>query len=335
MEIKINVADMQNVIKLTNNDVIVTYRDFESVLLTSYTTDEKERVDGIATGDVESFSGSFIVAKEVIKKLPKKGDLVLTDSSAESGSRKIEFNEAYIDLAETEIIELVNIFKVDDFNRLIEVDSAVSTTDERLIIKGICFNDNEFVALDGFRLARRRFEGSTGVTMVIPANVIKLYRKLPKVFDEVHIAANDRSISIMCNNYRIIGDLIEGNYVNYKSLIDNDRFNTSTIVQAPKLLELMKNCIGNLVTLDIHEEIIYVKSEDEKMKVIDKVECDTFGDDVKMNFNTKYLTEALKNYKGEITLKTYGCISPLYIEDKENRLDLILPVRITKNKESK
>lgn len=331
MEIKINVTDMQNIIKLTNNNVIVTYRDSESVLLTSYTTDGKERVDVISVGDSKSFTGSFVVSKDVIKKLPKKGELVLTYSSAECGSRKIEFNEYYTDLSESEITELVNIFKVDDFNKLIEVDLAVATTDERPTIKGICLNDNEFVALDGYRLARRRFEGSTGVTMIIPANVIKLYRKLPKVFKEVHVAINNRSISIMCNNYRIIGDLIEGNYVNYKTLIDNDRFNTSTIVQAPKLLELMKNCIGNLVTLDIHEEILYVKSSDEKMKVIDSIGCDTFGDDVEMNFNSKYLTEALKNYKGEITLKTYGNISPLYIEDQENRLDMILPVR--KNRE--
>ena len=327
MEIKINVADMHNIIKLTNNNVLVTFATSDAVLLTSYTLDGKERVDAIAPGEAESFSGSFCLAKDVIKKLPKKGELVLSDSSAECGSRKIMFDETYLDLPESEITELVNIFKVDDFNKLIEVDLAVAITDEKPIIKGICFNDNEFVALDGYRLARRRFEGSTGEEMVISANVIKLYRKLPKGFKEVQLAANANSISIICNNYRIIGELIEGDYINYKSLIDNDMFNTCTTVQAPKLLELIKNCIGNLVTIDIHEEILYVKSADESMRVTDSISCDTFGDDVEMNFNSKYLAEALKNYKGEITLKTYGEISPLYIEDQENRLDMILPVR--------
>ncbi|MDU4327158.1 MAG: DNA polymerase III subunit beta [Clostridium celatum] len=327
MEIKINVADMHNIIKLTNNNVLVTFSAWDSVLLTSYTVDGKERVDVVAPGESEEFSETFVISKDVIKKLPKTGELILTDSSAECGSRKIEFDEIYIDLADTEVTELVNTFTVEEFNKLIEVESAVATDDARPIIKGICFNDNEFVALDGYRLARRRFEGSTGVIMVIPANVIKLYKKLPKGIKEVKVAASDKSISLMCNNYRIIGDLIEGNYVKYKSLIDNDKFNTCTTVEAPKLLGLIKSCIGSLVTLDIREEVLYVKSSDASMTVKDSIECDTFGDDVEMNFNPKYLVESLKNYKGEIILKTYGEISPLYIEDQENRLDMILPVR--------
>lgn len=334
MEIKINVADMHNVIKLTNNNVLVTFAASDGVLLTSYTVDGKERVDVIAPGEVEEFSGTFEISKEVIKKLPKTGELVLTDSSAECGSRKITFEPSYTDLEESQITELVNIFTVDEFNKLIEVESAVATDDARPIIKGICFNDNEFVALDGYRLARRRFEGSTGAKMVIPANVIKLYKKLPKGIKEVKIAANDRCISIMCNNYRIIGDLLEGNYVNYKSLIIHYEFNTCVTVDAVKLLGLIKNCIGSLVTLDIQEEVLYVKSSDDKMVIKDSVECDTFGDDVVISFNSKYLAEALKNYKGEVTLKTCSNVSPLYIEDQENRLDMILPVRITK-KESK
>lgn len=330
MEIKINVTDMHNVIKLTNNNVLVTFSSCDAVLLTSYTVDGKERVDVIAPGESEEFSGTFAISKDVIKKLPKTGELVLTDSSARCGSRQIKFKETYTELEESQITELVNIFTVEDFNKLIEVESAVATDDARPIIKGICFNDNEFVALDGYRLARRRFEGTTGVIMVIPANAIKLYKKLPKGVKEVKVSANDRCISIMCNNYRIIGYLLEGNYVNYESLIDNDKFNTCTTIDAVKLLGLIKNCIGTLVTLSINEEVLYVKSSDENMVIKDSIECDTFGDDVEISFNSKYLVEALKNYKGEITLKTCSKVSPLYIEDQENRLDMILPVRVTK-----
>lgn len=85
------------------------------------------------------------------------------------------------------------------------------------------------VALDGYRLAiiQRDVECTRDIRIIIPAKTLQeLLKIMGGADDDVKIDANRRYVVFTSNGYTIMSRLIEGDFLNYESVIPKDRKNT-------------------------------------------------------------------------------------------------------------
>ena len=121
---------------------------------------------------------------------------------------------------------------------------AVAVTDNNPILTGGLLEIEKtgltMVALDGYRMAVRRapmendFEEKK---MIIPEKSLsELARNLGDTEEEVRINATTRPAIFMFDNFRMVTRLIEGNYINYHSVIPAD-YDIEIACAAHKLTE--------------------------------------------------------------------------------------------------
>ena len=82
------------------------------------------------------------------------------------------------------------------------------------------------VALDGYRLAiiQRDVECTRDIRIIIPAKTLQeLLKIMGGADDDVKIDANRRYVVFTSNGYTIMSRLIEGDFLNYESVIPKDR----------------------------------------------------------------------------------------------------------------
>lgn len=82
------------------------------------------------------------------------------------------------------------------------------------------------MALDGYRLAiiRREVECTRDIRIIIPAKTLQeLLKIMGGADDDVKIDANRRYVVFTSNGYTIMSRLIEGDFLNYESVIPKDR----------------------------------------------------------------------------------------------------------------
>lgn len=343
MRISLNVADVHLMNKLCKEPILVEASDFmdkrdNTIHLTTRDTKTDNIIEMIAIGEVIE-EGDMVLTSKVIYNLPKSGELILScnddNCNAKCGKRKINFKN-------TESSEPVNTYAIDtfyeftyqDFMKMIEVEFATAQDEARPILKGIHIGKNDFAALDGYRLAVRKgdfIDPDNYSEITIPITIIKLFRKLPKV-DKVKMGFDNNNIVIQAGSIRIINSLMEGEYINYQSLIPN-KSKTITTVNAKELLRLLNSYKNvKIVNLKIYEEIMIVTASNKNISITDKLSCDTLGESVEINFNIKYLVDAFKNYKSDVEICLNNPLSPMLIKDDEGRLDLVSPVRLINEK---
>lgn len=335
MKIKMSLTEIHNIIKLTGNAVLVIANN-DSANLVSKINELGERVIMNIDAEIEE-PGNIVLDKKVINNLPKNGQVELQgfngEGSIKSDKRFIKFSYEDLDTSHDVPTYIEATLPTSEFNKMIEVDFAVATTDERPSIKGVFTSDDNFVALDGYRLSERSLD-SDNVSlpdMIIPTSLFKVYRKLPKGHQDVTIVTSENEIALKVNDTVIVCNLIKCSYPNYRQLINNQDYKSVTTLDAKELSDVLKSYKNTKrINLNIKEEEICIIADSDGLEIKDTVECETWGEDISVNLNIKYLVEALKNYKGEITIKTSSEFNPVYIEDREGRLDLILPIRVNK-----
>ena len=88
------------------------------------------------------------------------------------------------------------------------------------------------VALDGYRLAiiQRDVECTRDIRIIIPAKTLQeLLKIMGGADDDVKIDANRRYVVFTSNGYTIMSRLIEGDFLNYESVIPKDRKTRVTV----------------------------------------------------------------------------------------------------------
>ncbi|MPN60579.1 hypothetical protein SDC9_208308 [bioreactor metagenome] len=83
------------------------------------------------------------------------------------------------------------------------------------------------------------------------------------------------------------------------------------------------------VTLNFTEEELKITAKNETLTIEDTIKCKLRGKDLEIAFDTKYLMDAIKNYK-ELKFNLISSVQAVLITD-EYKTDLVLPVRIKKN----
>lgn len=243
-------------------------------------------------------------------------------------------------------------FTKKEFKILMEVVATASKDNVRPILQCINFNSNEVVSLDGYRLKIRKHEQRLEGNYNIHKDDIKaLIKEIKSNYNTIEFQFNNDYVSIWLDSVYVRDiELKQGNYINYKSLLPQD-FKTCltrqySVFNSNTILDII-NKAKCTVILDINKEGITIQDHsinwiDKKNNVYEVVQGlninsyislddELTGDNIKIAFNSKYLKDALKDYKkSNCNIKFVTAVSPCLITDNENRVDLVLPVRIVK-----
>lgn len=236
-----------------------------------------------------------------------------------------------------------NTFKINSevFKTMVQKTSyAVAKDETRPILTGVCiqYEDNELkmAALDGYRMSieTRKIDLDKNFMLVVP---VKPLMELTKIItsEDLLVYYNDNNIMFEFDNTTIQTRLLEGNYIKYTSLIPQDN-DINLTINSSELKEVINRCLivsreKNLVTLNIGEKNLVIKSSDTTSGTIeDEIEC-TSNKELQIAFNGAYLLDVCNHYKGDLNFSFKNSVSPCVVTDSENNgLSLVLPVRILK-----
>ena len=190
------------------------------------------------------------------------------------------------------------------------------------------------VALDGYRLAiiQRAVECTRDIRIIIPAKTLQeLLKIMGGADDDVKIDANRRYVVFTSNGYTIMSRLIEGDFLNYESVIPKDK-KTRVVVDCKTFIDTIERA-SLLITERLKNplRINFVRCQTPLGKVVDEFSpVEMTGDPVEIGFNNRYLLDALRYSKCErMVLEINGPLSPVKLlpEDGKDFIYLVLPVR--------
>jgi len=222
---------------------------------------------------------------------------------------------------------------------------AVSVDENRPILMGSLLeckeNNVTIVSIDGFRLALRKStisDESKNFSVVIPGKTLsEIVKILQPIDDNISIFSTQNQILFDLGNCKVVSRLLEGEYLNYNSIIPKD-FETKVRVNTKEILSSLER--ASLITAEekkypvkfnVTDEKIIISSNTEIGAVREEVRVDITGNKLDIGFNPKYFIESLKVIEDEeIDIYFTSSIGPCTIRpiEKNDYAYMILPVRI-------
>ncbi len=221
---------------------------------------------------------------------------------------------------------------------------AVSQDDKKPAHTGELFefaeNKLSVVALDGFRLAivEREVFTNKEIRIIIPGKTMnEVKRLLPADKNEdIHISANRRFVVFNMNGYTIISRLIEGEFLNYRSVIPQS-YLTKVIIDVKPFIESIERAsliiterVKNPLRIFFENGRAVIRCQTNLGKVMDEIEVEIEGDNIEIGFNNRYLLDALRSSAEEkVVLEITGPLNPVKVipQHSERFTFLVLPVR--------
>lgn len=196
------------------------------------------------------------------------------------------------------------------------------------------------VALDGYRLAiiQRDVVCTRDIRIIIPAKTLQeLLKIMGGPEDDVKIDANRRYVVFTTNGYTIMSRLIEGDFLNYESVIPKEN-KTRVVVDCRKFIDTIERAsliiterLKNPLRITFEEGKVTVRCQTTLGKVVDEFSPEKFeGDTVEIGFNNRYMLDAMRNSKCErMLMEINGPLSPVKLLPEEGKdfIYLVLPVR--------
>ncbi|MBV1818778.1 DNA polymerase III subunit beta [Clostridium cochlearium] len=333
-------------IKAENNSLILTGSDID---LSIETVMEAEVIE----------EGSIVIDSkifgDIIRKLPNDViEITSKDNNIiEIKCQKSKFNLIHMNADEFPELPKINeniIFSIPEGllkNMIRGTIFATSQEETRPILTGLLFEIKNkvlnLVALDGYRLAVKSemIDSENSISAVIPGKTLNEVSKILSENDEkVNITFTPNHILFSIGKTKIISRLLEGDFINYDSIIPKE-YNLKVTAKRAKFLECIERASlmgkdGNtsLIKLNITDDSIIITSNSQLGMVREEMGIILQGENLEIAFNSKYLIDALKVMEeDEIILELSSSISPCVIKNKEANdcTYLVLPVRLASN----
>ncbi|KNY29741.1 DNA polymerase III subunit beta [Pseudobacteroides cellulosolvens] len=293
---------------------------------------------------------------DIVRKLPESEILI---EVKDNGKVIIECENSHFEIKgipsegypELQMIENENMF-VSTQNILRDMIRqtifAVGFDDNRPVLKGILIESNgkelDFVAIDGFRMAQRRRvseEEFSLIKVIVPGKTMnEIVKILQPEDEEMKIISSKNHVLFDLNNVKILSRIIEGEYLDYKSIIPSD-YDTEVIVEKKEFLSSLERAslISNEekkypLKFDIEDEKIILSSSTELGTVREEIRVEMTGRKMEIGFNPRYFIEALKAIDEErIKIVFTSEIGPstIFPISGEEFAYMVLPVRMNKD----
>jgi DNA polymerase-3 subunit beta len=235
-----------------------------------------------------------------------------------------------------------------------QVVFAAATEESRPVLTGVCaqFEGNTLTlaAADGFRLAVYKLAISEPVTeateVIIPARTLsELNRLMADQEEPVDIMLNPNKSQILFHlkNVDLVSQLIQGNFPNYSQLTPQS-YNTRVIVSVGEFLRATRTAsifardgsgIVRLVVTPGSAQTpgkLAVSARSEEIgDDVGEIDATVEGDEAKIAFNGKYLTDVLSVlHEAQVALETTNPSSPGLIRPvgTDNYTHVVMPMFI-------
>lgn len=284
--------------------------------------------------------GKILIPKEAIKLLPKKEPCLVGDYYISNQNQKISFDKED-DEKFTELIEFNNPKDcrcIPNFDFLMECKYALEKSDIKPQLGSICIDENNFVAMDGYRMSIRSIdEIITENRILIPEEVVNILKKI-KGTSIATIQENNEFIKICFGRITIVYKKNELKYVNWRALISDVKKNIKITLNSDDIKFVLSQYIklyrgyGSIVIFNINNKRSYIKSSKANEGIIKferYISAELEGEEIEFGINAQYLLDALKYHDSNCTLYMSSPVNPIVLESK-NKTDMILPVRLLK-----
>ena len=237
------------------------------------------------------------------------------------------------------------------FNKLINsVIFSAAQDQSRPVLTGVKFSiTNNILTLasaDGFRLSIISFEleneNIPEIDFIVPAkSLLEVSRILPFTQDDVSVFMTKASNQVIfkIGNYQLTTTLTQGNFPDFNSLIP-DSNSTSCIIpksnfkSAVRSLGVLAKDGNGIIRLEIsgtqeNQNLLMSSKTDELGENSVILEVNSSGDDSKIAFNSKYLSDVLEVIDSEnVILEINGDSNPGLIkpENNSNYIHIVMPM---------
>lgn len=335
--------------------ILIVAKDNELTLIGSdidLSIETKIKADVFESGSVVLDAKLF---GELIKKLPNAEVQVTTmeNNALEVMCQKSNAVLKYMKADEFPSLPKINenmIFNISQklLKNMIRGTIFATAQDEiRPILTGVKFEIKDrnlnLVALDGLRLALRSeaVDSENTISAVIPGKTLSEVAKILEDKEEaVNITFTPNHILFNLGNTKIISRLLEGEFINYASIIP-DEFTLKATVKRNEFFDcieraslMAKEGNTNLIKLDIKDDQIVITSDSQLGKAREELNILMQGEPLKIAFNARFLIDVFKIMdEEEIVLELTSSVSPCVVKNKEknNCTYLVLPVRVVGN----
>ena len=227
---------------------------------------------------------------------------------------------------------------------ILKTGFAIAQDDARPILMGILMEiENDvitLVALDGFRLARRKglLNAPAGSLSAVVSGryFIEIGKILGDDDTEVTLSLSKTHLKLRTKGATIVIRLLEGDYIKYRQLLPpsyaiSTRLSRGELADCIDRASLMaREGKSNLLKFSIAQDKMTITSNSEMGDVYEEMDVETIGKDIDIAFNVRYITEAVKSIDEEqFLIKLNSNISPCVLvpTEGEDFLYLVLPVR--------
>lgn len=226
---------------------------------------------------------------------------------------------------------------------------AVSQDSATPVLTGTLFEVKDgilyLVSVDGCRLAVRKenVECRDSIRFIVPgktlSEVLKLTGKYLSDEDELPIQLNigSKHIIFECKGYRVISRLLEGEFIDYNAAIPKES-KTNLVVSTREFLEsinrasiIINDKVKNPIKAVFENNSVNVSCETSMGKVSDTFALEMTGERVKIGFNNKYMTDALKASElDQVRIEINSAFSPIKLLPMEGDhfIFLVMPMRL-------
>lgn len=274
-------------------------------------------------------AGNIIIPKDIFPLIKDNEPMIVITNKITVGSRSIEFasNNDYYPTIEDDF--KYNVFDLSnkEIKTLLEVEHAISKDHTKPLLTGIRIQNNKFITIDGYRMCERTGDFKSDVPVSISN-----HKMLKALRGQIKATCSNRYINYQVGNYNYSNRLLEGEFIEIDKLKPRDH-NTLIQVNKDELEEILKSMEkastsvrNKLVQLGIRDNVLHIKTSNEKVVLADSMQCKTTGDNLDIAFNSTYLLEAVKDMHTTINMKFTTNVNPVVIESP-GKYELILPVR--------
>ncbi len=290
---------------------------------------------------------------EFVKKLASEQ---IELSQTKNGTIKIKYtdSEGFLQVMPADEFPVIKPFDKSDSFSISKFDLrdsinktifAVAMDDARPILKGCKFEiengELTVVALDGFRVAQvkhKLIDYSCDMNFVVPGRCLAEVAKLIDGEDEelkVYVSPNYMMVTL--GSTKIITRKIEGEFINYKSVLGGTH-NTTAVINKKQLefgLEraslLARQNANNFVKFDLKDKLLTLTSSSDIGNVTENITVALDGKDLTIAFNARYISDCLHNIEDEyIKMEFESAIYPCTITspDNDSFVFVVFPVRL-------
>ena len=204
-----------------------------------------------------------------------------------------------------------------------------------------------FVATDGFKIVkynRQDIEIGEDKSFILPKKPATILKSiLPKAFDKITLAFDEKNAIFDFENVKLICRLVEGSYPNYMNVIPQNNPYKMVIDRVEfyntlKRVSIFANQASNLIGLYIDNDKVEIVAQDYDYSISgrEKINCEYDGDErMEIGFKSGFLMDMLNNMQtSEVVLELSdpskaGVIFPKDNENKaEHILMLLMPMMI-------